>query len=275
MIYRKYEYTVDPLEPFRDLMIAQLGEAGFESFEHTEKGFIGFIPEASVVEDSALDHLEGFAEVKVSFAQEVVEDKNWNEEWESNFEPITIDGKCHIRATFHPGQPDFDYEIVIDPKMSFGTGHHQTTSMMVSLALEIDFEGLDVLDMGAGTAVLAILAGMKNASDITAIDIDEWAYNNALENVALNGLDRIVVKQGGAELLGKATYDLIFANINRNILLEDIPAYCDVLRKGGRLLLSGFYKEDIPAISARCSEFGLVFEKEKNIDNWVALQFKN
>lgn len=274
MNYYKCDFRISPILPFRDILIAQLGDLGFESFVETETGFDAYVAKELWNDDWNLNSVDGFYEVKVEYSKELIEDQNWNEEWEKNFDPILIGQECYIRATFHKPEPSFPFEIVIEPKMSFGTGHHQTTTMMVQLALEMEFEGKQVLDMGAGTAVLAILAGMKGAEPITAIDIDEWAFENAKENVTMNGFGNIKVEMGGAELLGPENFDLIFANINRNILLEDIPAYVEVLKADGRLLLSGFYKEDIPLIEEKCKSCGLIFEKSKNIDNWVALQFK-
>lgn len=273
MTYYKFQFTVSPLEPFGALLQAQLGEMLFETFVDTPDGFEAYIAEKDWDESITSIALEGFPDVAVSYTKALVKDQNWNEEWEKNFNPITI-GDCHIRATFHPSLPDFKYEIVINPKMSFGTGHHQTTTMMLQLIQELEVKEQDVLDMGAGTAVLAILAKMKGSAKTTAIDIDEWAYENAVENVALNGFEDIVVKQGGAECLGSEKYNHIFANINRNILLADIQNYVKVLHPGGRLLLSGFYREDIPLIQAECEKYGLAFETKKNIDNWVAVQFK-
>lgn len=274
MIYYKCDFKVEPVVPYRDILIAQLGDLGFESFVETEMGFDAYVAK-SIWDDSwDLETIDGFEDVKVSHSRELIEDQNWNETWEKNFDPIVIGEACYIRAPFHKEDSSFPYEIIIEPKMSFGTGHHQTTTMMVQLALELEFDGKDVLDMGAGTAVLAILAGMKHANEIEAIDIDEWAYANAIENVSINGFEQIIVKQGGAELLGDRSFDIIFANINRNILLEDIPAYCQVLKPNGYLLLSGFYREDIPLIEEKCNSCGLILEKTKNIDNWVALQFK-
>ena len=274
MTYYKCDFRINPILPFRDILIAQLGDLGFESFVETETGFDAYVAKDLWSDDWNLNSVDGFAEVAVEYSKTLIEDQNWNEEWEKNFDPILIGKECYIRATFHEPEPSFPYEIVIEPKMSFGTGHHQTTTMMVQLALEMDFKGKQVLDMGAGTAVLAILAGMKGAEPITAIDIDEWAFENAKENVEMNGFGNIKVEMGGAELLGSEQFDVIFANINRNILLEDIPSYVKVLKSNGSLLLSGFYKEDIPLIEEKCKSCGLIFEKSKNIDNWVALQFK-
>ena len=273
MVYYKCNFTVSPAIPFSDILIAQLGNLGFESFVETQTGFDAYVAQELWRDDWNLTSVDGFDDVKVSFTKELIKDQNWNEEWEKNFDPIAIKDQCYIRATFHPAKEKYPYEIVITPKMSFGTGHHQTTTMMIELVLETDFENKSVLDMGAGTAVLAILAGMKGAKPITAIDIDEWAFENAIENVAMNGFENIEVLMGGAELLGSKTYDIIFANINRNILLADIPAYADVLNRGGKLLLSGFYKEDIELIEEKCNASGLIFKKKKNIDKWVALEF--
>lgn len=199
---------------------------------------------------------------------------NWNEEWEKNFEPIDVDGKCHVRAPFHP-KTEAEFDIVIEPKMSFGTGHHETTHMMIQHLLETDVTGLKTLDMGCGTAILAILAEMKGAKPIDAIDIDNWCYLNSIENAQRNNCKEISVYEGEASLLNGKNYDLIIANINRNILLNDMQAYVNCLNKGGILLLSGFYNEDIPFIDAACTEKGLTYVKKLERNNWVSLKYLN
>lgn len=274
MIYYKYHFSVNPVEPFSSLLQAQLGNMLFESFVDTPDGFDAYIAEKDMPLKVENIRLEGFPKVEVSYTKEKVEDQNWNEEWEKNFDPISI-GDCHIRATFHPESTGFKHEIVIDPKMSFGTGHHQTTTMMVQFILEMDLKEKSILDMGAGTAVLAILSKMKGAGRTLAIDIDEWAYENAKENVHLNGYNDIAVEIGGAELLGTQSFDVILANINRNILLNDIKYYTRVLNKGGEILFSGFYQEDIPYIQQECEKNNLTFLEKKNINNWAALKFKS
>ncbi len=211
---------------------------------------------------------------KISYTIEEIEQVNWNEEWEKNFEPIDVDGKCHVRAPFHP-KTAAQFDIVIEPKMSFGTGHHETTHMMIQHLLEMEVNGLKTLDMGCGTAILAILAEMKGAQPIDAIDIDNWCYLNSIENAERNGCSQITVYEGDASLLKEKKYDLIIANINRNILLNDMAAYVACLNPEGYLLLSGFYEEDIPAIDASCTAKGLTFVKKLQRNNWVSLKYVN
>jgi ribosomal protein L11 methyltransferase len=213
-------------------------------------------------------------EFKIEYTIEEIDQVNWNEEWEKNFEPIDVDGKCHVRAPFHP-ETDAEFDIVIEPKMSFGTGHHETTHMMIQHLLETDVEGMKTLDMGCGTAILAILAEMKGAQPIDAIDIDNWCYLNSIENAERNNCKHITVYEGDAALLEGKKYDLIIANINRNILLNDMQCYTDSLNPDGILLLSGFYEEDIEAIDKSCTERGLTYVKKFQRNNWVSLKYVN
>ncbi len=203
-----------------------------------------------------------------------MEDKDWNAAWEANYEPVLIDGKCYIRAPFHAPMPEAEYEIVIEPKMSFGTAHHATTAQMVSYLLETDVRGKAVLDMGAGTGVLAILATMKGASPVTAIDNDEWAYRNGIENAQHNHCEQLKVLLGDASLLGDERYDIILANINRNILLQDIPQYVQCMNDKALLFLSGFYEEDLPALRYCCAQNGMRYLDHKTKDKWVAARFE-
>ncbi|MEO7173832.1 50S ribosomal protein L11 methyltransferase, partial [Flavobacterium sp.] len=213
-------------------------------------------------------------EFTISHTIEEIDQVNWNEEWEKNFEPIDVDGKCHVRAPFHP-KTDAEFDIIIEPKMSFGTGHHETTHMMIQHLLETDVTNMKTLDMGCGTAILAILAEMKGAKPIDAIDIDNWCYLNSIENAERNDCHEISVYEGDAALLKEKKYDLIIANINRNILLNDMQQYVDCLNKNGILLLSGFYTEDIPFINDSCAEKDLTFVKKFERNNWVSLKYVN
>lgn len=256
-----------------DVLAAQLSEIGFESFVPSEKGMEAFVPQSLFSSQKIDEAIADFMlDAQIEYTANEVEDKNWNEEWEKNyFQPIVIDNQCIIHSSFHHPEGEYDYRILIDPKMAFGTGHHQTTGLILSEILEMDFEGKSVLDMGCGTAVLAILAYMRGANPVTAIDIDEWAYNNSLENIHLNKADAIDVKKGGAELLGKEKYDVIFANINRNILLEDMPRYQSVMDEDSILIMSGFYTEDVPAIRAKAEELGLFYLGFRQSDNWACV----
>jgi ribosomal protein L11 methyltransferase len=214
----------------------------------------------------------GNDEFKISYTFEEIDQVNWNEEWEKNFEAIDVDGKCHVRAPFH-SKTEAEFDIVIEPKMSFGTGHHETTHMMIQHLLETDVSGKKTLDMGCGTAILAILAEMKGAQPIDAIDIDNWCYLNSIENADRNNCKHISVYEGDAALLKGKTYDIIIANINRNILLNDMKQYVDCLNANGTLFLSGFYTEDIPVIDTSCTENGLTYVKKFERNNWVALKY--
>ena len=274
-IYLAYHFSVEPKELGSEILIAELGEKPFESFIETDNGFSAYIQKELRTEDILNDiYLLSSPEFTISFIVEEIEQVNWNEEWEKNFEPIDVDGKCHVRAPFHP-KTNAEFDIVIEPKMSFGTGHHETTHMMIQHLLETDVTNLKTLDMGCGTAILAILAEMKGAKSIDAIDIDNWCYLNSIENAERNNCNEITVYEGDATLLKDKNYDVIIANINRNILLNDMQQYVDSLKKDGILLLSGFYTEDIPFIDASCTEKGLTFVKKFERNNWVSLKYVN
>jgi len=274
MNYIEYNFKVTPLQPGTEILMAELGYAGFESFVETEEGLLAYIQKGdwndSLIDDVDILHSQEF---QIQYDYSEIEQINWNSEWEKNFDPIEVDGLCTVRAPFHP-KKDFRYEIVIEPKMSFGTGHHETTFMMLQYILENNFKGKNVLDMGCGTAVLAILTEKKGAEKIDAIDIDEWCFENSSENIQRNGCKNISVHLGDASLLAGRKYDTIIANINRNILLEDIKLYKASLNKDGELYLSGFYKEDLPVIKESCNKVGLAFVDNKEKNKWVAAKFK-
>lgn len=272
-IYIEYTFKVNPLQPASDILIAELGEAGFESFVENEEGVLAYIQKNDWSESilESVDILENEI-FKISFQVKEIEQENWNATWESNFNPIQVDNKCIVRAPFHE-KPNVEFDIVIEPKMSFGTGHHETTHMMLQHILDHDFEGKSVLDMGSGTGVLAILTALKGANSIDAIDIDHWCYLNAKENITRNNSEHINIFEGDVNLLIDQKYDVIIANINRNILLADIPKYAKCLNANGILFLSGFYVEDIPLISSKCNEVKLKFEKNLKKNNWVAVKY--
>ena len=272
-VYIEYTFHVEPLQPGVDILIAQLGELEFESFSETDNGLQAYIIEAND-RDNLLDNIQILqnSEFKISHTKSRIEPVNWNAEWERNFEPIEVDGKCAVRAPFHPKR-DVEYDIVIEPKMSFGTGHHATTHLMIKHLLRLDLQNKKVLDMGCGTGILAILAAMRGAETIDAIDNDRWCYENALENVERNETPQITVKHGDATLLGDTSYDVIIANINRNILMVDLPTYANSLNEKGILLLSGFYTEDIPALTEVCNPQGINFIMNFEKNNWVACKF--
>ena len=272
-IYIEYNFTVTPKEPATEILIAELGEVGFESFVENENGVTAYIQKedwnATVLEDIFVLNSEEFS---IEYDQKEIEQTNWNAEWEKNFSPIQVEDVVSIRAPFHEN-PNLKYDIVIEPKMSFGTGHHETTHMMVQHLLQLDLEGKKVLDMGCGTGILAIFAEMKGANPIDAIDIDNWCYENSVENVARNNCKNISVYEGDAALLVDKKYDVIIANINRNILLMDMQAYTNCLNDNGVLLLSGFYQDDIPVIDAEVSKYNLKLETVIERNNWVALKY--
>lgn len=273
--YLGFHFSVEPKELGSEILVAELGELPFESFIDSDSGIVAYIQKQFWSENLLDDlHILSSAEFQVSYTIEEIDQVNWNEEWEKNFEAIEVDGICHVRAPFHP-KTDAKFDIVIEPKMSFGTGHHETTHMMIQHLLETDVDGKKTLDMGCGTAILAILAEMKGAQPIDAIDIDNWCYLNSIENAERNNCTQITVYEGDADLLKGKKYDLIIANINRNILLNDMQTYVDCLNKDGILLLSGFYTEDIPFIDASCTENGLTYVKKFERNNWVSLKYLN
>jgi ribosomal protein L11 methyltransferase len=275
VIYIGYYFKVQPLQPAVEILIAQLGYAGFESFVETEEGVTAYIQKdecnKNILEDIQILNSNEF---EISFTFEDIEQTNWNEEWEKNFNPIIVDNKCSVRAPFHE-KPNTDFDIIIEPKMSFGTGHHETTHMMIQHILKNNFKNKSVLDMGCGTGVLAILAEMKGAKPIDAIDYDNWCYINSLENVERNNCHDITVLEGDASLLKNKKYDIIIANINRNILLNDMSTYINCLNTNGTMFLSGFYNDDIPLIEEECNKHGLNFVESLEKNNWVALKFVN
>ena len=272
-IYIEYAFKVNPLQPASDILIAELGEAGFESFVENEEGVLAYIQKSDWA-DSILASVEilNHANFSISLQIKEIEQENWNATWEKNFNPIEVGNQCVVRAPFHE-KTNVEFDIVIEPKMSFGTGHHETTHMMLEHILEHNLVGKSVLDMGSGTGVLAILAAMKGAKSIDAIDIDNWCYLNAKENVSRNDCEHIKVYEGDAGLLINQKYDIVIANINRNILVADIPKYAKCLNPNGVLFLSGFYAKDIPMISSSCNEVALKFEKKAEKNNWAAVKY--
>lgn len=272
-IYIEYNFTVLPKEPATEILIAELGAVGFESFVENENGVTAYIQKpdwnSTILEDIFCLQSKEFT---INYTQNEVAQTNWNKEWEKNFNPIQVDSLVSIRAPFHKN-PNLAYDIVIEPKMSFGTGHHETTHMMVQHLLTLKLTDKKVLDMGCGTGILAIFAEMKGAKPIDAIDIDNWCYLNSVENADRNNCKHISVYEGDVALLTDKKYDVIIANINRNILLSDMQAYTNCLSKSGVLLLSGFYKEDIPLIDKEVSKHNLHLKKTLERNNWVALKY--
>ncbi len=272
-IYIEYNFTISPKEPATEILIAELGNVGFESFVENENGLTAYIQKEAYFAD-ILEHIFvlNSDEFAIDYQKKEVAQTNWNAEWEKNFTPIQVDELVSVRAPFHEN-PNLKYDIVIEPKMSFGTGHHETTHMMIQHLLHLNLEEKSVLDMGCGTGILAIFAEMKNAKPIDAIDIDNWCYENSLENVQRNNCNHISVYEGDASLLNDKKYDVIIANINRNILLMDMKTYTNCLNENGVLLLSGFYKEDIPIIDNEVIKYNLTLQNHIERNNWVALKY--
>jgi ribosomal protein L11 methyltransferase len=272
-IYIEYNFTILPKEPATEILIAELGNAGFESFVETENGLTAYIHKEDWNQNILNDlFILNSNEFSIEYNLNEVAQTNWNEEWEKNFSPIEVDDLVSIRAPVHKNS-NLKYDIVIEPKMSFGTGHHETTHMMIQHLLQLNLENKKVLDMGCGTGILAIFAEMKGAKPLDAIDIDTWCYENSIENVARNNCKHISVFEGDASLLINKKYDVIIANINRNILLMDLQVYTNCLNEKGILLLSGFYQEDIPIIDAEVSKYNLKLETFIERNNWVALKY--
>lgn len=278
MKYFEVTFTAQPCnEIVTDVLSALAGEIGFESFVECEGGVQAYIQQSLFDENALKEMLANFPipDTKITYTITEPEDKDWNEEWEKNFfQPIVIDNRCVIHSTFHHDYPHAEYDIVINPQMAFGTGHHETTSSILGELLDADLKGKSVLDMGCGTSILAILASMRGADPVTAIDIDDWCVNNSRDNIALNHISNITVELGDASLLkGRKPFDIIIANINRNILLNDMAAYAACMHKESELYMSGFYVEDIPAIREKAESLGMTFVHHREKNRWVAVKF--
>jgi len=277
MNYYELLFITHPTEDYQqDLLIDMLAGIGFDTFEEVEGGFKAYIPEGDFNKELLEENLASYHEMfSFSYEVNVIRQKNWNEVWESNFEPIQIWDKVYVRATFHQSKPEFPLEIVIDPKMAFGTGHHETTSMMMDLMLDVDFAGKKVLDMGCGTGILAILASKLGAKDITAIDYDPVCYDSTIENSTLNHIGNIKAICGSKEVIPDVQYEIILANINRNILLDQMERYSEVLKNGGEIYFSGFYESpDLDIIREEAAKYGLTYINQKKTKDWVAAKFR-
>jgi ribosomal protein L11 methyltransferase len=275
MDYIEIELKVVPREPGSEILCVALCDIGFDSFVDTEEGILAYIPTPSFSETEMKKVLNQYAdEIKAEYSVKAIKGENWNEEWEKNFSPVEINSQCVIRAPFHEAFPNVKYEIIIEPKMSFGTGHHETTALMADFMMDEQFGGITnktVLDMGCGTGVLAILAAMLGAGEVTAIDNDEWAYENTCENIKVNNYNSIKAALGDAKLLQDKEFDTILANINRNILLSDMAAYAKALKPGGNLLMSGFFNTDTESLKNKAIELGLKPVGQKNLHEWSIL----
>lgn len=277
MKYFEVTFKVQPCsETATDILSALTAEIGFESFVECEGGMQAYVQQSLFDEEQLKEALTNFPmpDTTVTYSLAEPEDKDWNEEWEKNFfQPIVIGNRCVIHSTFHKDYPNAEYDIVINPQMAFGTGHHETTNSILGELLDADLKGKSVLDMGCGTSILAILASMRGAKKVTAIDIDDWCVNNSKDNIALNHLDNIHVELGDASLLkGREPFDVVIANINRNILLNDMHAYVDCMHSGSEIYMSGFYTEDIEAIRQKGESLGLEFAHHREKNRWAAVK---
>lgn len=276
MNYKELVFTLVTDQDFhQDLLINALADLGFDTFEETDFGFKAYIQADKFNQEEINEQLENFHNL-FSFSYEVnlIPKKNWNEVWESNFEPIEISNQVYVRATFHPQKPNVNYEIVIDPKMAFGTGHHQTTAMIMEYLLETNLADAEVLDMGSGTGILAILASKLGAKNLVAIDNDEVCYQSTLENSELNQIKNIEAACGSKEAIPKRKFDIILANINRNILMDQMHKYAEILKVGGMIFLCGFYETpDLEIINEEARKYNLKYISHKKKDNWVAAKF--
>ncbi len=274
MNYYACSFSNPDNEVLKDMFMELLGTIGFDSFMDTEDGFEAYCQE-SALDETELDEIlrmEQFANVSL-LKKELIPDQDWNATWEASYEPVIINELCRIRAPFHKVEGTYKYDLVIEPKMSFGTAHHETTSQIIELMLQSEFSGLNVLDMGSGTGVLAILAKKLGSAMTVAIDNDEWAYRNALDNIRLNDENEIVVELGDASSINDRQFDVILANINRNILLRDMKEYVKSLVENGRIFFSGFYEEDLVLITKEAEHLGLKYVNHVTKNNWTAAVF--
>lgn len=277
MIYSALTFRLSPsIEEYADVLIALIDKEGFEGIYEDNDKIIAYISKVLLKSINIGALIKPVLDMgcKIEWVEEEIQEKNWNEVWESNFEPVVIDNRCVVRAPFHKEYKDICYQINIEPKMSFGTGHHQTTRMMLEKILDLDVNQKNILDMGCGTGVLSILAAMKGAGNITAIDIDKWAIENTIENAQKNQINKIEVIQGGKDIIADRKFDIILANINRNILLDQMERYSKALINSGLLILSGILAEDIEIISESAKTNGFTLTDKNSMNNWVLLMFK-
>jgi len=276
MNYIEYTFHVNPKHPFTDILVAQLAEIGFESFCETNQGVQAYIQELEQHSDllKKVEILNQPGESEITFEHKLIPQQNWNALWESNFDPVKVGLECMVRAPFHEKHAGFKFDIVIDPKMSFGTGHHDTTMLMIEEVLKLKMQRKRLLDMGCGTGVLAILAAKMDAEKIVAIDNEEWAYRNAMENCANNHCQQIFVIHGNATDIPNSNFDYILANINKNILLADMEQYYKHLSSDGRLLISGFFVHDIPQLKAHAEGLGLKLLTQVESNSWACMVFE-
>ncbi len=275
MKYIELQCRIFPAEPANDILVAQLAEIGFESFEETDTGLVAYIPEKNFNYDDVLN-LEvinsGLFDIETEY--QVLEEKNWNALWESQYDPVLIDNTIFVRAPFHKPHPQAKYDIIIEPKMSFGTAHHETTALVLKLMLKSNLSGKTVLDMGCGTGILTIMAAKKGATALTAIDNDQWAIDNTPKNLNHNNVEGVEVINGDASSIPEKTFDLIVANINRNVIINDMPVYLKHLKKEGTLIVSGFYEFETPLIRDIVEKYDRTIEEEISENQWTALRVR-
>ena len=259
---------------WEEIFLAELAECGFSSFSTEENILRAYIPQNDY-DEMMLDGCYFLSAQKenISLQKRIIKAENWNRKWEENFDPVCVANQIYIRAPFHAARPDVPIEILIMPKMAFGTGHHATTYLMLSQMLELDLNDKSVADLGCGSGILAIAASKLNAGEITAVDIDEWSYNNSIENAAVNNVKNIIIKQGSAHIL-KQKFDVVLANINRNVLLAEMNIYSRLIVKNGLLLISGFYVEDKETVNSAALEEGFIFITEMEKDNWLSILYQ-
>ena len=278
MDYYEFSFTVqsEETDTLIEILIAQLGEQQFESFKVEGNTLFAYIKSNLIQNpnDCLPEILHSELVQSFHFSHKLIKTENWNKLWESNFQPIVIDQRCIIKAPFHEIKETYEYELLIEPKMSFGTGHHETTSLMVKEILDRDFKGKNVLDMGCGTGVLGILCSMKGAKKVIGIDVDEWAYENTIENIKRNNIITMSAFHGNVSLLGSEIFNVILANINLNILLEDSKIYSDVLSPGGELIYSGIYEHDLSTLRNKVEAYKLSYCYHKTKNNWITAVFK-
>ena len=275
MIYTQISFKLSPdTTENREILVAMLAELPFESFDETEEQIMGYIPGETVDLDE-IGEATAFLPFAVSLSSEAIPDKNWNEVWEKNyFKPLLIGNRCLVRAPFHTEFEPAEFELVIEPKMAFGTGNHETTTLVAEQILNMDLIGKTVLDMGCGTGILGMLASLKGAKSIIAIDIDTWSFESTVENARLNNILNLEAKLGDARLLGTETFEIIFANIHKNVIISDLPVYESVLQPGGNIYLSGFYTHDMTDVKAKAESLGLIETGFQEKNNWVVYAFR-
>lgn len=273
MNYIQYSFSIEPVEPGSDILIALLADLGFESFTQNETGVEAYIQEE--IENEGLVKELNFEDFTFSYTRTTIPKTNWNEEWEKNFSPVYVDDLVCIRAHFHPAAQHIKHDIVITPKMSFGTGHHDTTWLVSKTMFSIPFTNTHILDMGCGTGILALLAKQLGATKLLGIDIDDWSIENSIENAAINNATDIEFKKGDASLLPKTdTFDIILANINKNVLKKDMTSYFNCLKKEGYLLLSGFFTTDVEELKQLAQSIGFTFIESYNKNEWAVIKLK-